>query len=735
MSKTEKKNLKSAKFFKTVNLVRKVKKYNNITKKYNKISKKCPIGLKPFEKKFSDSISNINSNKYETQTIAEFAKQLLKKFSPTYIKPNDDFYTYINYEWIKNVKTNESQKYIVEIDDFRLAQDKVYNQLNDIILNYTKTNNNELSKNLTNFYNSVIKMNSIKNSKKIAKELVTEIDDLIKENNVWKMLAYINKDEMTCTEAPFIWSLSPDDKDPTTFRSYINPHNFNLLDINVYFDDGTDIDYKKHYRNESFKTTKELFRLTLGPNNGLDPKDVFDVEVEMFNVLGCQDITKKEKSYNKVYKDESLTKYGFDWKEFSTELGFETVPNFFITSSLNYLKCGTELMIKNWKTPKWRTYWIHIMLKRLARVTQGWETNLYKFYGNFERGQEGINDTNSVSASLYLSVPFNTFLTQEYVAKYKNEQVIEYVNVLCNDLKIVFHRILTRNTWLSPATKKYALTKLKHLNFMIANPTILREDPLLDYNTSLYDNMIKIYKWRHQQFIISEGKPSFDLPLMDWTQYPVKLIGTQAYIVNASYTPSKNGIYINLGYMQKPFIDMDERGIEYNLAHLGFTIGHEMSHGFDDWGSQYDYKGRLYDWWSESDKKKFKEIQKDVIKQYHDFAARDGIIFDAAIGIGEDMADISGMHICNEYLRDFQENNNDVVPIRSISYETFYTYYAIQQKQKVNKKAISAQLKTNPHPPDKYRCNIPLSRSEVFRALYNVKKGDDMWWHNTNTIW
>jgi putative endopeptidase len=213
------------------------------------------------------------------------------------------------------------------------------------------------------------------------------------------------------------------------------------------------------------------------------------------------------------------------------------------------------------------------------------------------------------------------------------------------------------------------------------------------------------------------------------------MIGTQAYIVNASYTPTKNGIFINLGYIQKPFVDLDDRGIEYNLAHIGFTLGHEMSHGFDDWGSQYDYNGNLNDWWTESDKKKFKAIQQDVIKQYHDFAARDGINFDASIGIGEDMADISGMAICNEYLRDFQQHNKDLIPICKLSFEVFYTYYAFQQKQKVGKKALSAQLKTNPHPLDKYRCNIPLSRSDVYRALYNVKKGDDMWWHNTNTIW
>jgi predicted metalloendopeptidase len=222
---------------------------------------------------------------------------------------------------------------------------------------------------------------------------------------------------------------------------------------------------------------------------------------------------------------------------------------------------------------------------------------------------------------------------------------------------------------------------------------------------------------------------------MDWTQYPVKMIGTQAYVVNASYTPSKNAIYINLGYIQKPFVDLDERGIEYNLAHIGFTISHEMSHGFDDMGSKYDAEGRLHDWWTPEDKKYYKSIQKDIIKQYEEFAARDGIKFDASIGIGEDLADISGLAVCDEYLQNFQENNNDIVPIKHIGFDAFYTYFAFQQKQLVKKKALTAQLKTNPHPLDKYRCNIPLSRSQIFRAMYNVKKGDGMWWHNTETVW
>jgi predicted metalloendopeptidase len=231
------------------------------------------------------------------------------------------------------------------------------------------------------------------------------------------------------------------------------------------------------------------------------------------------------------------------------------------------------------------------------------------------------------------------------------------------------------------------------------------------------------------------GKGVIDIPVIDWSQIPPKFIGTQAYVVNAAYTPTENGIYIPLGYIQKPFVDLDERGLEYNLSRIGFTIAHEMSHALDDWGSKYDEFGRLNNWWTEKDQKAFAKIQQDVIKQYEVFAAYDGIKFDAEPSIGEDLADISGLAICQEYLRDFQLKNQDILPIQSLSFEAFFVFFAVQSRQKISKKAILAQLKTNPHPLDKYRCNVPLSRTRVFRAIYDVKKGDKMWWHSVNRVW
>lgn len=667
-----------------------------------------------------------------------FVKQLLSKFAPYSVKPENDFYSYINYQWLKNVSVQQQQKYIVQVDSFRLTQDKVYRELDEIIVNYCQTHNDKLAQNLRNFRKSVLEMNPKQYSRKLAHEAVETIEHFFKLNNPWKLLAYFNLDEMICNCAPFVWSMAPDEKNSKVYRCHVSSHTFELADLSIYYDDGSDVSYKKKYRDEYNKYVKQIFNAILGKND-YNPQDVYDVEVELFNAFGCTHFKRNEDeddiSYYKVHSDEALKKYGFDWKEFSKELGFKQEPDFFITSDLNYLKCVSTLFLKNWNSEKWKTYWLYILFKRLVRITSGWEIIIYNFRGLFERGQEAINKSEAVSAALYMCVPFNTFLTNEYVRRYENPQYIEYVKVLCEDLKIVFRNILALNTWMQPSTKKYALKKLEGITIVYGKPSALREDPDLDYGTLLYDNLSKIHEWRHKKFVELEGKEIIDIPAMDWTQYPVKMGYTQSYVVNASYTPSKNSIFINLGYIQKPFVDLDERGIEYNLAHVGNTLAHEMAHGFDNVGSKYDMDGNLHDWWTPEDKKKYKVIQNDVIKQYEEFAARDGLKFDASISIGENLADISALSICDKYLQNYLEKNNDIIPIRNFSFDAYYTYFAFQQTQKVGKKSLRAQLKTNPHPLNKYRCNVPLSRSEIFRALYNVNKGDGMWWHNSNMVW
>ena len=452
--------------------------------------------------------------------------------------------------------------------------------------------------------------------------------------------------------------------------------------------------------------------------------------------MGSESVKEESKEgYNIVSKSDALSKYGFDWETFTKYLGFENPPNYFISTSLSFIKSGMEIINKNWNTEEWKAYWYYIYLRQIIRFSDKWKNIHYEFQGKYVRGNPMPLPT-VLQPIFGLGACFNTLLTNEYVNKNKKQEHIDYVKNMAEDLKTVFIRILKRNTWLSPKTKKYALLKLKHLELIVGSPKILREDPLLDYtHDNAWGNLMKLTKWRHNRFIKLDGEKVIDIPIIDWANEPLKFVGTQAYIVNAYYTPTQNKIYIPLAYLQKPFIDLDERGIEYNLAHVGYTIAHELSHSLDNTGSRYDHKGNLKNWWTPEDAKKFAKKVLDVNAQYEAFAKYDGIIMDGSLSSGENLADISGLAICVEYLRDFQEKNDDNVPIKSLSFQGFFVYIAVQARQKIYDKAIKAQLKINPHPMDKYRVNCPLSRLELFRAIYNIKKGDKMYWPSTDTIW
>jgi putative endopeptidase len=706
----------------------------------NKTEKnKCKISFDSYNT-FEDKIEKVYGDIFSSKDFnleKTIIKELKQAVSPSNINPRNDFYSYINERWLNKEQLEKGQEYIVQVDSFRLIQDKVYRELLQLINEYIKKSNTKLSKEINNFYKSQLKLNTDIQTKNCAIKTLESIDEIRKNGNLWELLGLSNSNEIVSWGSPFTWSLNPDDKNPSVFRCYIDQPQLSLIDVNIYFDDGIDVEYKRKYKIQFFKYINELFENSFGKNHNFNVEDVFLVEIELIMAMSCNFIKgkKSDSSYNKVTTHEALQKYGFDWKLFSKELGFKYTPDFFIISNLNYLKCGTELLLKQWNSERWRTYWIYIFIRQQNRWNQKGLNIIYDFLGKFVVGQEAQVEK-QVQPIYSLGFAFNTFLTNEYIDNYKNDQLINYVKSMAEDLKTVFIRIIKRNKWLQPKTKEKALKKLNNFNLEVGSPKILREDPLLNYyDDDAWGNMSKVAHWRHEKAVNLEGKPIVDIPVMDWAQFPAKFVGTQAYVVNASYTPSKNGIYIPLGYVQKPFIDLEERGIEYNLAHIGFTLGHEMSHALDDWGSQYDETGKLNNWWTDKDRKKFKKIQNDVIKQYETFASYDGIKFDAVPSIGEDLADISGLTICREYLRDFQLKNEDILPIQALSFEAFFVYFAYQQRQKISKKAIQAQLKTNPHPLDKYRTNVPLSRMPLFRTIYKIKKGDKMWWHSTNRIW
>ena len=728
MSKTKRK------IYNLHNKTKKVKQSNKMIECFNSFNTHDQI-----ESEIQDQIDYLyeknNHKKYELV----LSKLFHTPYAPSKITPRSDYYTYINYSWLSNqaAELQKTKKFYTQIDSFRLVQEKVYYEIIDIVKDYTRVNKSHQAQEIKNIYSSFLNLNE-KAAEKHIKNSVTMIDAFIQKNDLIRFLAYMNSNEVVSWGSPVVWSMAPDQKDSKHYRNHINEVELSVYDYELYIEDNkagqNTKQYQQLYKRKFMQFINTLFKTCLGEKHGLKSQDVWDVEYELLIAMGCGSVKKDATNYyNIVKKDEALSQYGFDWAYFTKCLGYDETPSFFICGNLSYLKCVMALLKDNWTTAKWRTYFIYIYLRQIIRLHKTWRDIYYDFFGKFVTGQprQFPIELNPVFG---LSICFNTFLTNEYVERNKKPQVIKYVEDMSKDLLSVFKRIIMHNTWLSPKTKKYALLKLKYINIIIGSPKILRKDPLLNYTPDdPWENLIKIGTWRKQQFLKLEGKPIIDIPVVNWSSF--KLEGTQAYIVNAFYTPAQNSIYIPLAYLQKPFVDLDERGIEYNLAHIGYTLGHEMSHSLDDTGSQYDYNGNLKNWWTPRDRAIFNKKVKNVIEQYELFASYDGVKMDASLSTGENLADISGLAICSQYLRDFQIKKEDINPIKAISYETFFIYIAFQARQKIYEQAIKAQLKINPHPMDKYRTNCPLARLKLFQSLYNIQKGDKMYWHSTDTIW
>ena len=712
--------------------------------KIEKLTIKDDVGCITVNNSFEENFKNYLKSKTKSgkdkdihakKNSESVAKELIRVFdkplAPKSINPKNDFYTYVNYEWLKKMKSNNTNKYYTRIDSFRMLQETVYYQLIDIVKSYTSQHSDHKSKMMHNVYESFLHLDeSVCENHWI--NIKKELDKIFEEGMCVDLLVYMNKNEIVSSFCPLSFSVITDEKDSQINRCHVNSPQLSYYNDELYDNDDK---YKKEFNKKFNEFVTHMFTLAFGKDNDYHSQDVIDVEKQILDAINSYDskIKEADDGYNIVTASEAINKYKLHWEEITKGLGFKTTPSFFITDNLNYLSKISGIIHENWNSKKWKTYIYYCYFKQLMRFHKSWRVVYFDYFGKTVKGQEVIWPQ-AIYPIFGLSYCFNTFLTEQYISKYANGAYIKWASNLAYDLKTVFMRQIERNKWMSPKTKKYAILKLKHIRVDMAHPPYLVPDPDIEYKENdAWGNICACNAWRLKLLIESEGKQYIDLPLVDWS-VNFSLAGNQAYIVNAFYDPTKNNIYLPLAYLQKPFLDGDERGIEYNLAYIGYTIGHELSHSLDDLGSMYDYKGNLFNWWTPHDRKVFNSKVKDVIRQYETFAARDGIKMDGSLSVGENLADISGLAIIEEYLRDYQINDEYINSIKKLSFETLFMYIAYQWRSYVSKDSIDIELKINPHPLDKYRANCPLSRLRLFKSIYNIKKGDGMYWHS-DTIW
>jgi putative endopeptidase len=307
-------------------------------------------------------------------------------------------------------------------------------------------------------------------------------------------------------------------------------------------------------------------------------------------------------------------------------------------------------------------------------------------------------------------------LGEIYVSLYFSKEAKARMLELVNNLQIAFEARIDKLEWMSDSTKAIAKDKLHAFTKKIGYP-----DKWKDYSkvtidrTKFFENRIACHKNEYQRQLTKVGRS------VDKTEW-----GITTPTINAFYNPNFNEIVFPAGILQAPFFD-PAADDAVNYGGIGMVIGHEMTHGFDDQGAQYDKDGNLKNWWGRNDSAKFVGYTKEVNAEYDGFIAIDTFHVNGALTTGENIADLGGLAIAYDAFK-LTKQGQDTARIDGLTPdERFFMSFATVWRSKYKDEFSRQLVNLDPHAPDRYRVIGTLENFKPFYIAFNIKEGDKMY--------
>ena len=306
-----------------------------------------------------------------------------------------------------------------------------------------------------------------------------------------------------------------------------------------------------------------------------------------------------------------------------------------------------------------------------------------------------------------------------YVEKYFPESSKQHMLRLVKNLQTALAQRIDEATWMSPATKEQAKDKLSNFIVKVGYPDTWRDFSGLqiDEKLSLFENMCNVAEFLSHDYI--NRKVNKPVDKAEWQMTP--------QTVNAYYNPTTNEICFPAAILQPPFFDPNADDA-VNYGGIGGVIGHEMSHGFDDQGSQFDKYGNQNDWWTAADKKNFEARTKVLVDFFSSIEALPGKKINGKLTLGENIGDNGGLNIAFRALQnDLKANPALNKTIDGFTPEQrFFLSWATVWAGNARPEFIDRQIKTDPHSPAEARVNAALPQIDAWYKAFNVKKGDKL---------
>ena len=306
-------------------------------------------------------------------------------------------------------------------------------------------------------------------------------------------------------------------------------------------------------------------------------------------------------------------------------------------------------------------------------------------------------------------------LGKAYVAEAFPPRARERMMELVHNLEAALGERIASLEWMSEDTRKAAATKLAAFDEKIGYPDKWRDYSKVRIQRGpVFQNRLAARSAEAARNMDRIGKP---VERGEWRMTPPT--------VNAFYSPSLNSINFPAGILQPPFFDMDADD-PVNYGAIGAVIGHEMSHGFDDRGRQYDHEGNLRDWWKPEDAAAYKTQAQRVVEQFDAYTVNDTLHVNGKLTLGENIADLGGLAIAYAAMQKALAGKPRETIGGFTPEQRFFLAYARVWRSMDRPEALRTLVLTNPHSPARWRVNGPLSNLEEFHQAWGCREGDGM---------
>ena len=658
------------------------------------------------------------TNSIAQKAVAQKEPGINISFMDKSVKPNEDFYKFVNGGWLKKTEIPADKTRWGTYDELRQKTDiDALNILKEATENPKYKSNTDQGK-AVNLYKSIL--DTVGRNKKGLSPLKPYLAKINSIKNVKDLQALLIEMEPIGGIGFLGVGIGGDAKNSNRNVIYVSPGIVGLPDRDYYVSDDKDSKEKR----EKYVLHVARMLQFLGENQKKAKSDA-DKILELETAISQPRFDRVErrdrrKSYNpmKVSDLQKLTP-SIDWNAYLTNIGLKNVDSLVVTQPKYMI--ALEAIFKENKVKDWKAYLRWSLLNgSVGKLSKTVEVANWEFYGKTLTGamKQRPHDERALQV---INGAVGEALGKLYVEKMFPEEAKIKAKKMIKNIIVAYQNRINNLTWMTAETKIKAIEKLNKITIKIGYPDKWKDYSALTLSSpeeagTYFENMKNISRWRFKEDIDKLNKP------VDKTEW-----GMSPQIVNATYSPSFNAITFPAGILQPPFFDyrVDEA---LNYGAVGGSIGHEISHAFDDSGARYNGDGNLVDWWTAEDLKQFTALTGALAEQFSALEPLPGVHVDGKFTLGENIGDLGGINAVYDGLQIYLKENGNPGLIDGFTPEQrLFISWTTKWRSQIRDEALKNQLKTDPHSPGKYRAYVPLQNVDAFYSAFDIKVGDGMY--------